>query len=549
MTPVKPDILKQLLDEAGYDPKKTAYLVDGFRNGFSIKYSKKVEGCRFAPNLKIRVGSKFELWRKIMTEIQAGRYAGPYEEPPFKDFIQSPVGLVPKDKGKKTRLIFHLSYPKNGNSSVNAGIPKDLCKVKYPEFQEAVMLCYKAGKSAKMGKSDMSMAFRQAPLSTDQFCLMVLMAHHPVTGKVWYMVDKCLPFGCSISCKIFQEISNGIAFIVCYRTNKPTVNYLDDYFFAALMKAMCDWQVNQFIDVCRMINFPISLEKTFWGTTQLTFLGFLLDSDRQLVCIPVDKLQKAIELINFFMSRRKVTYAQVRKLCGFLNFLCRCIVPGRAFTRRLYTMGLTKSNHGRLLPHHHVVVKQENKMDLAIWQKFLMHPDIFCRPFIDYKERTSEDILMYSDASGSFLKGYGAWCQHSYLYGQWDLDFMRKHRPSIEFLELYALTAGILAWIHRFQNMRVTLFCDNKSVRDMVNSSSSKCKNCMLLIRLVVMKCLVNNVHIRIKYVESKKNDFANALSRLEWGKIEKLKHKFNIDDKPTIISNDLWPMNKVWMF
>ena len=55
--------------------------------------------CKKSPNLKIKVGSATELWNKVMTEVKARRYAGPYETVPFKYFIQSPIGLVPKDKG------------------------------------------------------------------------------------------------------------------------------------------------------------------------------------------------------------------------------------------------------------------------------------------------------------------------------------------------------------------------------------------------------------------------------------------------------------------
>ena len=57
-----------------------------------------------------------------MKEVKAECYAGPFKEPPFKSYIQSPVGLVPKDNGKDTWLIFHLSYPKKGHS-VNSATP------------------------------------------------------------------------------------------------------------------------------------------------------------------------------------------------------------------------------------------------------------------------------------------------------------------------------------------------------------------------------------------------------------------------------------------
>ena len=123
VTPVNAVRLNKLLTKTGYDPIKTQYLYQGFISGFSLEFEGKREVKRFAPNLKIRIGPKQEIWDKVMKEVAAKRYAGPFRgEPPFEYFIQSPIGLVLKDKGTKTRLIFHLSYPRDG-VSVNAGIP------------------------------------------------------------------------------------------------------------------------------------------------------------------------------------------------------------------------------------------------------------------------------------------------------------------------------------------------------------------------------------------------------------------------------------------
>ena len=86
-----------------------------------------------------------------MKEVKEKRYAGPFEQIPFDNYIQSPIGLVPKDGGKDTRLIFHLSYPRDGSSSVNANTPTELCLVKYPDFNEAIKLCLKEGNKKPMG--------------------------------------------------------------------------------------------------------------------------------------------------------------------------------------------------------------------------------------------------------------------------------------------------------------------------------------------------------------------------------------------------------------
>ena len=161
---------------------------------------------------------------------------------------------MPKDGGRKTRLIFHLSYPKCNNMSVNAGIPKEYCTVKYPVFDEAVRMCIAKKKNCRIAKSDMSMAFRNVPCNPQSWAVLVLKCQHPIT-RIWYFFfDKALPFGSSISCRIFQDFSDSIAFIVSSRTLKRTLNYLDDYLFVAMRKNFCDHQVRVFLQVCKTLR-------------------------------------------------------------------------------------------------------------------------------------------------------------------------------------------------------------------------------------------------------------------------------------------------------
>ena len=83
--------------------------------------------------------------------------------------------------------------------------------------------------------------------------------------------------------------------------------------------------------------------------------------------------------------------------------------------------------------------------------------------------------------------------------------FIRQQKPSIEFLELYAVTAAVLSWIHQYKNSRIILFCDNQSVVDMINITSTSCRHCMVLIRMIVLKGLIENVRILLNIsVESK---------------------------------------------
>ena len=298
-------VLEELLLLSNYDKQETAFLLNGFRNGFSIGYKGQENVKIKSPNLKFRgVGNPTILWNKVMKEVKGQRYAGPFEEIPFQYFIQSPIRLVPKDGGKDTRLIFHLSHPRGRNISVNAKTPKDMCTVPYPDFNDAIQLCIKAGKGCNITKSDMESAFRNLGVQPEDWKYLIMKAVSSIDGKTYYFVDKCLPFGASISCSHFQRFSNAVKHIVRWRTKSDLVNYMDDFFFAALLKMLCNNQVSDFLRTCDQISFPVSLEKTFWGTTKLVLLGLLIDTINQWVLIPTEKVQRATNLIDSILANR-----------------------------------------------------------------------------------------------------------------------------------------------------------------------------------------------------------------------------------------------------
>ena len=358
VSPVKVDVLQELLEQSNYDAEKTQFLVEGFKNGFSLGYEGDENVQILSNNLKLTVGNETILWNKVMKEVKEKRFAGPFAEIPFDNFIQSPIRLVPKDGGKDVRLIFHLSHPRNvrknqKSSSVNANTPAELCSVKYPSFDDAIRLCMKT--RAKYGaKSDMKSAFRNLGILKKHWKYLLLKARSPFDGKIYFFVDKCLPFGSSISCSHFQDFSDAVAHIFRYMSKEDVINYLDDYFFAAFYKWMCNQQVNTFLDICERINFPVSMEKTVWASHRIIFLGILIDLLLKIVAIPKEKIKKAKELISAALDskNKKVTLLHLQRICGMLNFLGKCIVPGRAFTRRLDAQ--LEGKVSQLKPHHHL---------------------------------------------------------------------------------------------------------------------------------------------------------------------------------------------------
>ena len=184
-----------------------------------------------------------------------------------------------------------------------------------------------------------------------------------------------------------------------------------------------------------------------------------------------------------------------------------------------------------------------------MWQEFLKHPAVYCRPFVDFEANTivAEEIRMYSDATANPKLGMGAICQSSWMYQQWDEEFILKNKPSIAFLELYALLAGVVTWINRFQNRRIVLWCDNISVVHMINQSSSGCKQCMVLIRILVLFQMIYNVRINAKHVAGVHNIWAGLLSRLQIDKFKSIAGR-DFETHSTRVPDLLWPMSNIWM-
>ena len=135
----------------------------------------------------------------------------------------------------------------------------------------------------------------------------------------------------------------------------------------------------------------------------------------------------------------------------------------------------------------------------------------------------AEQLDMYLDASGNYKLGFGAYCGPEWTFGQWDADICDQFKLSIEFLELFAVLVGVLNWVKLFKNKRIILFCDNEAVVQMINNSSSSCKNCMVLIRLLTAESIFQNVRIFAQHVGTKENGKADALSRLYFVRFHRL--------------------------
>jgi len=505
-SPIKLNVLKKWLQH--YNQAEATILWSGFKYGFRLNYEGERK-ARFSKNLKSAVQYSSVVKQKIDKEIQTGRVAGPFDHVPIANLQISPIGIVPKKSPGDYRLIHHLSYPIG--SSINDFIDPKICSVKYTEFDEAVFMIQDLGKNCWLFKMDIKSAFRLLPIHPCDFELLGFSFNEK------YYFDKCAAFGCSISPKLFETFSTFLEHVIKARLpNKMLLHYLDDFLGGDISKEACSNNMRIFSETMLELGVPLANEKTEGPSHVLVFLGLELDSLEMVVRIPKEKMQEVVEKINAVICAEKVSLKTMQSLIGSLNFCCRAIVIGRPFCRRLINATCKVK-----LAHHRVRVTLEIKRDLKMWLDFFKHFN-GVSVFHDRFWISNDDFQLYTDSSGGV--GFGIWFNGHWCQEKWPADWVRRGlTKDITLLELFPIVVATVVYGDYMINKKVKFHCDNMAAVCVLNSMTSKSTKVLALLRVLTMQGIFNNCLIKAEHIDGYKNDVADALSRFQNERFQRL--------------------------
>lgn len=516
------DRLIPLLD--GYTHSTVQFLQSGFRDGFPIHYQGTLSDIH-AKNLTSALEHPHVVDASLQKELAADRIAGPFTSPPFQKFRVSPLGLVPKKVPGEFRLIHHLSYPKG--LSINDGIHADHTTVSYATIDDAINCIKQLGHGCFLAKTDIKSAFRIIPINPSDYNLLGM----KWKGKFYY--DRCMPMGCSSSCKTFETLSSAVEWIARQKLKIDLIiHLLDDFLILAPTFELCKQQLGIFTHLCSYLGIPIAPEKTHGPSRVLSFAGIELDSIQMEARLPEDKVKKCTSLISQFLQRKKVTLRELQSLLGLLNFACTIVKPGRAFLRRLIDLTI-----GIRSPTHFIRINTSVKADLKIWLSFLsqFNGRSF---FLNEQWLNSRKLNLFTDASGAL--GFGAIFGNHWCYGKWPAHWAYSN---IAILEFYPIVLSLFLWGHEMKNSSILFFTDNESLVYVINKQSCRDKRLMIFVRQLVLTCLSNNILFRARHVAGSRNYLADALSRLQVQTFHRLAPS-SMDTMPTDIPSHLQPQN-----
>ncbi len=215
----------------------------------------------------------------IQEQIELGRVAGPWDNPPLDFFVASPLGAVPKRNSDKIRVIHDLSWPPG--MSCNEGIDPYDYSLYYLKFEDIIRKIQSFEKPCCLAKQDLKATFTQ--IITQLKCLNQV-------GFKWhdnYYIYMCLSFGLTSTPKLFNNYAEAQLYMAIKNcTNHLTDNFLDDYITFEATKADCDKSIDCLAITTEDAGFESQLSKYTSAAQEMEALSLVINT--------VDKINSVI---------------------------------------------------------------------------------------------------------------------------------------------------------------------------------------------------------------------------------------------------------------
>lgn len=441
----------------------------------------------------------------LLYDVSRGRKAGPFAQPPFINFVGSPMGAFERKRSGKVRVIHDLSWPPG--QGINAFIDDQICTLEYITIDNVVHHVKKYGPGTLMGKLDLQDAFKHVVVRPEDWHLL---------GSTWvnssgiteYYVDTVLPFGLRSAPKLFNNFADGLHFVMVVKGVTDLEHYLDDYFTCGPPGTdVCKNNLNTMVESCEETGFEYNPKKLEGPATCLEVLGIVIDSMLMQLRISEDRLSDIYSELKEWRVKRFCTKRELLSLIGKLTFISRVVRSGRTFVRRMIDLS-------KRVKHLHYKIKLNScfRADLEWWLSYL--PLWNGIGVFSEEEWVDSDVIhLYTDASD---RGIGCVFGTEWFLVQFTGRMSKYAKYNIAWRELYAIVKAASTWGQYLTGKKIVFMCDNEAIVYVVNSGISRDVSIMNLIRALFYVGAQYQFECRSKHVPGVLNTAADAASRMD---------------------------------
>ncbi|KAJ8948464.1 hypothetical protein NQ317_018874 [Molorchus minor] len=143
----------------------------------------------------------------------------------------------------------------------------------------------------------------------------------------------CLPFGLASAPYAFTKLLKPL--VQYLRSRGVTcINYLDDFLFLGDSKNECGNNIQLAVELLSSLGFLINSQKSMLTpNTRCKFLGFIFDSIKMSIELPLEKWEKILRWIHYFKKRTVCTIQKLARFIGIVTSACPAVKYGWAHTK------------------------------------------------------------------------------------------------------------------------------------------------------------------------------------------------------------------------
>ena len=445
-------------------------------------------------------------------EIRLGRWSPSFGSQLLPGMYSSPIGVVPKPRSDKLRLVNdHSQEPYSPNSMItdtNPFFPLDTI-----DDLVGVLLAVRRdcgnNRQLVLWKSDVKSAYRLMPIHP------LWQIRQIVTVDGEHFVDRCNTFGSRAGGWVWASFISLVVWIaIKVKDIGDLLGYVDDDFSWEFAENTCYYppygkhlpdKQARYLELWDELGIPHDEEKQLSGSP-LTIIGFEVDPNLVSVGLPASRRSELFAAIDDFAHvGQKRTLLNFQHLAGMIESALVANPFGRPGLSGIHAAMSGTQNPKALIP-----VSARVRHELRWLKGHIRSNDdgIQIKFLEDWGKRG--DFVNYVDACPS---GLGLWIP-SLRQGFHTTNLPSELERGILYLEAFAIVAALEYAARRYRPTNLVIFSDSLVNVEMFDSLNTQDEDRNGLVTAFVNILQQHGIWCRVFHIPGEENKTADALSR-----------------------------------
>lgn len=290
------------------------------------------------------------------------------------------------------------------------------------------------------------------------------------------------------------------------------IGYIDDSLLLGDTFFECKKNIEETVSLVTKLGFIVHRDKSiFIPTKQIQFLGFIIDTEKMTVTLPVEKKDIISQETSKLFTKDTATIREVARVLGLMVSSFSAVEIGPLYYRNTEKEKIKALKNSLGNFEANMNITNEMKLELKWWSDNI-HDQ---KRVID---RNNPEITIQTDAS---KEGWGAVLNKNKTGSVWNKIERDNH---INYLELLAIFYALKSFKNELKNIcHVKIMTDNTTAVSYINKMGGvKSELCNDITKKIWFWCIEHEIWVTATHIAGKRNTEADFQSRnfndqIEW--------------------------------